>query len=659
MKEIYDNAGPAMGLGTQEESPDNLQVIGQRRFVAGETAVLVLEYHVGQRPLEKGGHLWLLADIRQIPGSFQATDPGQPGYVRAWAMNGQSLPVTCPGEGRPGDMVRTLDLLPAVPEFLHVVEVRIEDRLLVPVKAIRFEIGGDAGWPVPCHAIDQFNFWAVPDPEGNWQFELIDGKYHSFLPSGGQLAFPKLLCASISVVPRSPRRLDMVIPSNHRPGEPIPVRFRLFDELENPFGSLGDDSHRVVQTTQVVDQEMDGDDLDVVVTGDAVHSVVRLEAATYISGLKGAGHRINIRSNPSWGELPSESEHVYWGILHGMFFNQRPLDDYFDYARDVAALDFCAGQHFTYEAALPGVWARTRETVSRYHDPGKFVTFLGVECDPGPCGHKIILYRDTEVPPLLAERRSAVRSGSYLKRELAPDTVRCDTVEDLWRALHALGEGQAMVTAHHTADWHYHDPVLQRLAEIYSKWGTCEYPGNPLDRRPAIPPREYVQEALGMGHRLGIIAGGDTHDSRPGNQGPEPFGLEFPDGLTAVFATSLTREAIWDALWHRRTYGTTGARILLQFEVNGVPMGGEVNLAGPAEIKIEAVGTAPIRSIELIRDNQVFRRWQGGDEQVYLEWTDDVLASDQGRYYPGSYRVRLTQLDGQMAWSSPVWSRRL
>jgi len=337
-----------------------------------------------------------------------------------------------------------------------------------------------------------------------------------------------------------------------------------------------------------------------------------------------------------------------------MFFNQRPLDDYFDYARDVAALDFCAGQHFTYEAALPEVWARTRETVSRYHDPGKFVTFLGVECDPGPCGHKIILYRDTDVPPLLAEQRPAVRSGSYLERELDPDTVRCDTVEDVWRALHALGEGRAMVTAHHTADWRYHDPVLQRLAEIYSKWGTCEYPGNPLDRRPAIPPREYVQEALGMGHRLGIIAGGDTHDSRPGNQGPEPFGLEFPDGLTAVFATSLTRQAIWDALWHRRTYGTTGARILLQFEVNGVSMGGEAPRSGQSEIRIEAMGTAPIRLVELIRNNEVVHRWQDVGEFLSVEHRDNAPSPVAACYY----YVRLTQEDGQMAWSSPVWLRR-
>jgi len=620
-----------------------LRVIGQAQFVAGETAAVELEYTVGQLPLGKGGHLWLLADIRQVPGSFQATDPDQPGYVRAWASGGQSLRVTCPGEGRPGELVRTLDLLPAVPEFLHVVEVLIGNRPLAPGDTVRFEIGGHAGWMVPRHAIDSFHFWVIPDHQGDWRFELSDGKYHSFIPARGDLALPPPIRASIAVLPGPPSRLDVVVPSGHRPGEPIPLRIRLFDKLENPCGRLFD----VAVAVKAVAADAGGQVESVGVAGEGSGGTGRFEVLERRSGLAGI-------SNPSRAESPTESEHVYWGILHGMFFNQRPLEDYFDYARDVAALDFCAGQHFTYEAALPGVWTRTCETVSRYYDPGEFVTFLGVECDPGPCGHKIILYRDTDVPPLLAERRAAVRSGAYLKRELDPDTVRCDTVEDVWRELHALGEGRAMVTAHHTADWRYHDPVLQRLAEIYSKWGTCEYPGNPLDLRPAIPPREYVQDALRLGHRLGIIAGGDTHDSRPGNQGPEPFGLEFPDGLTAVFATSRTREAIWDALWQRRTYGTTGARILLQFEVNGVPMGGEVPWPEQSDIRIEALGTAPIRLVELIRNNEVIHRWQDSDEFLSVEHRDKAPPPLPACYY----YVRLTQEDGQMAWSSPVWLRR-
>ena len=525
------------------------------------------------------------------------------------------------------------------------IELRVEDRPLAAGDTIRFEIGAGAGWQVPRHTIAEFKFWAIVDPQSEWQFEPVDEKYHGFVPASGAPAsgadiLPEPVYASISIQPDAPTRLDVVIPSGHRRADSIPLRARWYDRFENPVRA----QRHLVSPSEMTPGETNDSGLSVTPAGQSPGGTVCLEVVDRASGLKAV-------SNPSLVEAPSEPEHVYWGILHGMFFNQRPLDYYFEYARDVAALDFCAGQHFSYEAVLPGVWTGTRETVSRFHEPGKFVTFLGVECDPGPCGHKIILYRDTDVPPLLAEQRPAVRTGSFLKRPLDPDTIRCETVADVWQALHALGEKRAMVTAHHTADWRYHDPTLQRLAEVYSKWGTCEYPGNPLDLRPAVPPREYIQEPLGQGYRLGIIAGGDTHDSRPGNPAPEPFGLEFADGLTAVFATSLTREAIWEALWQRRTYGTTGARILLRFTVNGVAMGGEAPRSEASTIKIEATGTAPIRLIELIRNNQVIHHWQEVGESSHLEYLDHTLPPDQDFYY----YVRLTQADGQMAWSSPVW----
>ena len=109
-----------MNTDTSILKPNNrgtFYVIGRSQFVAGETATIELEYNVTKGRLNKGGHLWLLADIRQISGSFQITDPNRPGFVRAWASGGQPLRVTCPGEGRPGELVRSLELLPVIPEF--------------------------------------------------------------------------------------------------------------------------------------------------------------------------------------------------------------------------------------------------------------------------------------------------------------------------------------------------------------------------------------------------------------------------------------------------------------------------------------------------------------------------------------------------------------
>lgn len=619
----------------------NLRIVGQQRFVAGERTTIRLVYTPGREALHPGGHLWLLIDIRQGCGNLQASDPASVGYVRATTSCGELLSVRSLGETRPPSYcVRTLDLLRQVPEFLYVAEIAIQDSMPMNDDTVTIEVGADTGWMLPLNTIKEFHFWIIPDSEGLWQFVPLDEKYHHFICVGGAPRLrPLPVSASISVHPRPASRLDVVIPSFHEPGQSVLVKARASDELHNPCS---------VHEKHIISDEIRSSSEDPSGIGVEVHSSPDLMRV----GVMDKQHALSALSNPSRALTRSGRERIYWGILHGMFFNQRPLDYYFDYARNMASLDFCAGMHFSYEAALTNVWAETREVVAQHCKPGSFVTFLGVECDPGPCGHKIVLYRDDDVPPLLAEQRPVVRTSAYSSRELDPDTIRCDSVNELWSELHQLGHGRTIVTAHHTADWRYHDPIIQRLAEIYSKWGTCEYPGNPLDRRPAEPPRDYVQEALTRGYRLGIIAGGDTHDSRPANPAPEPFGVEFPDGLTAVYATELTREAIWDALWHRRTYGTTGARILLQFEVNGAPMGDEVNLCEPAKIKVEAVGTAPIQSIELIRDNDIIHCWQGRDEQVRFEYEDDMLSSDRSHYY----YVRLTQIDGQMAWSSPVWT---
>ena len=66
-----------------------------------------------------------------------------------------------------------------------------------------------------------------------------------------------------------------------------------------------------------------------------------------------------------------------------------------------------------------------------------------------------------------------------------------------------------------------------------------------------------------QGLTLSTVAASDDHRARPGQP-------HF--GRTAVAATGLTREEIFDALYHRRTYGTTGVKILLDFAIDGKPI---------------------------------------------------------------------------------------
>jgi hypothetical protein len=66
-------------------------------------------------------------------------------------------------------------------------------------------------------------------------------------------------------------------------------------------------------------------------------------------------------------------------------------------------------------------------------------------------------------------------------------------------------------------------------------------------------------------------------------------------------AESLTQRHVADAFSKRRCDATSGARMLLDVQVNGAPMGSEVTSSGPIRICVDVEGTAPIERIDFFR----------------------------------------------------------
>ena len=60
-----------------------------------------------------------------------------------------------------------------------------------------------------------------------------------------------------------------------------------------------------------------------------------------------------------------------------------------------------------------------------------------------------------------------------------------------------------------------------------------------------------------------------------------------------------------DAFFGRRTYATTGDRILLDVQVNGEPAGSEVASDGSVELRVAVHGTAPIDRVDIIRGDRL------------------------------------------------------
>jgi hypothetical protein len=181
-----------------------------------------------------------------------------------------------------------------------------------------------------------------------------------------------------------------------------------------------------------------------------------------------------------------------------------------------------------------------------------------------------------------------------------------------------------------------------------------------------------VWQALRRGMKVGFVGGTDNHRAQPGEPRSPLGGLDPNEvvvgGLTAVFASELTREAIWEALYARRCYATQGQRTLLSFALAEHAMGSVLTpqqteaFAAERTLSYAVIGHRPVTRIELVRsDGPVFDLTPEpvpGLEPVSGAHTDESAlreiepAEDAVFYY-----LRVTEADGRMAWSSPIWLR--
>jgi hypothetical protein len=330
---------------------------------------------------------------------------------------------------------------------------------------------------------------------------------------------------------------------------------------------------------------------------------------------------------------------LYFGDIHG---HSRQSDgtgtpeDFYRYARDVSGLEIAALTDHAAYGTIPikgEAWERIKKAANDAYVPGRFVTLVGFEWTNWKYGHRDVYYRGGDGP---------------IFRSIDPES---DTPRKLWQLLVPY---RAMTIAHHVGggpiatDWSIPPGPKERLVEISSIHGSSEYYGCPGGIYHPVR-GDFVRDALGRGYRLGIIGSGDTHDGHPGRR----TAGAWTTGLMGVYCEELTRESVWDAMWSRRVYGTSGPRIILNFRVAGSPMGSEVERSAPegaVPIALRAVACGRIDYLEVIRNGESFYREEGKGlvQQFVIE--DGSPPPGTSRYY-----ARVVQKDGNTAWSSPVW----
>lgn len=205
-------------------------------------------------------------------------------------------------------------------------------------------------------------------------------------------------------------------------------------------------------------------------------------------------------------------------------------------------------------------------------------------------------------------------------------------------------------------------PEAEPLIEIYSGWGSSEHHGARLQDSDLTMPGCTVQDALARGLKLGFVGGSDGHNSMAGSA-----------GMTAVLAESLCLEHVFAALRSRLCYATSGGRVLLNFHVNGYPMGSiltvnqyTVDKLFPLEIAASVLCPGPADRLELVCNGEVIHTAAARENAaaIRLSVSADKLASPGGSTnalnqhltnFSRYYYVRVGQDDGGMAWSSPIW----
>ncbi|MBN1343294.1 MAG: DUF3604 domain-containing protein [Phycisphaerae bacterium] len=371
-------------------------------------------------------------------------------------------------------------------------------------------------------------------------------------------------------------------------------------------------------------------------------------------------------TNPTECRATQPRYNRYWGMIHGhteLSDGWGTIDEYFRQMRDECLLDFAASSDHDhgYETP-PAYWKITCEAVKKWNEPRRFVAILGYEWAKwrrNGDGDRNVYYLQDDQPQFSSDE------GKYPR---PPDLFK------------ALAGKKAIIIPHHPGsdgnhcDYKDHDPVHERFIEIHQIRGCYECSaedGNPLPAKPDHPGGKlvaegFVQRALALGWRVGFTAGGDDHRGTAGTDKPSRIenGKVITAGSMCVLAKDRTRESIWDGLWNRRVIATSGPRMLLDVDINGQTVGGELSvskdsdLAKSRRIKVDFHGAAPVERIDVIRNNKVIFTTK---DNVFI-WHDTTKLKD-AMLPPAKfcnhpfcfYYVRVVQTDGQAAWASPIW----
>jgi len=543
---------PATWYGTARLDPET-------PVEAGSYGTWTLTYTVGRYGVDNGGRLKVAMRLASDWGTPQTGDPRGDDYLSASTTGQARLEAWYDPKGHLRPWFRTII-------------IRVFDGSLAEGDQVFIRIGDRSGGSRGSRAQSFV--------ERGFEFKLLVESFETglFVEVPGS--------ARLDIVAGPPHRLVVLAPSQVEPGQTFAVTVKAEDRWGNPcdayVGSLELGGVAGLPDRYTFRREERG-----------VHRfeglIVRAEGTHHIT-VRDVDRPLSATSNPIQCGPFTGRPRLFWGDIHGQSgetVGTGTAEEYFRFARDVAAMDFCAHAANDFQVSQAH-WKDLCGQVKAFHQPGRFVTFLAYEWSgttPAGGDHNVYFLGDDQV----------IRRSSHWQ---VPD--RSDAATDRY-PLSALleefrGDPEVMVIPHvggRHANLEYFEPSLEPVLEICSTHGRFEW---------------LLEEALRRGYRVGVIGGSDDHTGRPGASRGTAGSLGVQGGLAGVYATSLTRESVWEAIRSRRCYASTGERIILWVEADGHPMGAEFTASAPPELRVEVVGTAPLEFVEIRRGLEVVYR---------------------------------------------------
>lgn len=352
---------------------------------------------------------------------------------------------------------------------------------------------------------------------------------------------------------------------------------------------------------------------------------------------------------------------LFWGLFHGesdRVDSTENIESCLRHFRDEKALNFFATSCFdSVEETSNETWKLLSQNIAEFNEEERFATFLGFQFQGENTREgvrEIIFAKDN---------RSILRQKDQKTSSLAKAYKSVAAKEMLSIPTFTMGKTSLF-------DFKEFDPTVERVVEIYNAWGCSERTKAEGNLRPITGGVEESKEgsilnALKQNCRFGFVAGG-LDDRGIYNDFFDSEQVQYSPGLTAVMCKKYSREAIYEALYQRSCYATTGPKIIVGFFVAGHPMGQELNSQQKPGLMVNrhisgfVAGTDRIQRVEIVRNGDVIKTFE--PQNYHFDYYHDdmdnlanvTLDAKNGPPFV-FYYLRVYQEDGHLAWSSPVW----